>query len=131
MPFLHDMIMCHFLLWSGCSSLCLLQKALNLPKGLVFFRNFSKALGLPSPTQCQRMASLPVSRIPCQEVESLQESARESIMTSATCQVLYAPVLFPSSALLSVLLSFLPFISVSSQVGAPPRIIWTGNISYV
>jgi hypothetical protein len=91
MPFLHDMIMCHFLLWSGCSSLCLLQKSLNLPKGLVFFRNFSKALGFPSPTQCQRMASLPVSRIPCQEVESLQESARESIMTSATCHVLYAP----------------------------------------
>lgn len=89
--FLHYTILCHFLLQSSCSFLCLLPKTLRLSPGSCLLQELQQAVRSPSPTQCQRVASSPVSRSPCQEIQTLQESATQSIMTSTTCLLLCVP----------------------------------------
>lgn len=107
--FLHYTILCQFLLWSACFSLCNFPpNPESTPRFLASPWTFNNALSSPSPTQSQRVVSSPVSRRLCQEVQSLQGSAREFIMTTASCYLLCASSLksssscaVPSSALLS------------------------------
>jgi hypothetical protein len=88
-PFLHYTILCLSL--SASSSLRLETVTLSLPFRLLSSPGDYRLWATSPSTQCLRVASSSVSRIPCQEVQPSKGNAAESIMAPATCQLLCAP----------------------------------------